>query len=75
MSEQAMNEQGDIIQHWVSVDCWCHAGIVQGPGIDPNPVEHDFCNGTGTYWRHVPSGTFAAWPGGPFRGREKLERV
>lgn len=52
---------------WVRSDCGCCAGIRWG---GESPVECDNCAGSGFVWKHAKSGALAAWPGGPFLGRE-----
>lgn len=54
---------------WWSIDCGCSGGLRWGGDV---PTECDRCNGSGVFFWHEPSRTFAAYPGGPFRGRGDL---
>lgn len=51
---------------WELVDCSCCGGLEWGGDY---PVECKHCNG-GFYARHIKSRAIAAYPGGPFLGRE-----
>lgn len=53
---------------WVRKDCDCCHGIKWGGEY---PIECSSCIGSGYIWKHVKSGALAAWPGGPFLGREE----
>ena len=61
-------EAGPEYPDWEIVDCGCCAGIMWGGDY---PRECD-CN-MGILYHHKPSGTYAIYPGGPFRGRDSKE--
>lgn len=58
---------------WRRERCWrCDGyGLVSGwAGVDfAGPKECDACHGGGFVWLHLPSGSLAVYPGGPFVGR------
>lgn len=57
--------------NWVQESCGnCRGfGIVESwNGIDADVVDCDGCGGAGYIFLHVPSGTYADYPGGPLRG-------
>ena len=55
---------------WRMLDCYCHFGVVNG--YDLGPLDCTHCGGGGFYYI-LPSGHVAAWPGGPFMGKEDTE--
>lgn len=63
---------------WTRVRCSnCSGhGIVSDyrSGDFDGPMECSECNGSGFIWRHK-SGCYAAYPGGPFRGREPVAKA
>ena len=52
------------------VDCGFCNGIKWGAGDQP-PIECDRCGGSGYITFHKASGSYALYPGGPFRGRQE----
>lgn len=58
----------DQYPEWISRDCGCCGGIEWG---GDSPRECRNCGGFGRIAKHKKSGALAAWPGGPFLGREE----
>ena len=58
-------------EDWVLRDCDCCGGYNWTAGYDA--VMCDYCDGTGYYSFHKPSGLHAVYPGGSILGRSKPE--
>ena len=57
---------------WEVIDCRCYRGL---RWHTEEPKECPDCDGTGNIYRHIKSGVLAAYPGGPFLGRETRNEV
>lgn len=73
---EAATDIADLFPGWTRIICsGCGGhGVVSdyGDGEDfYGPKDCDDCLGSGFIWRS-PKGYLAAYPGGPFRGREKV---
>lgn len=55
----------DGYPQWVAVDCGCCHGLEWG-GEEPRECRD--CGASGRFFVHLPTGTGAVWPGGPFNG-------
>jgi len=54
---------------WLLTDCGCCGGLKWG--VD-GPVECSHCEGNGYLAKHIGSGSLALYPGGPFKGSDRL---
>ena len=57
---------------WQVLDCGCCGGLQWG---GDSPRECRDCGGSGTIFLHVKSGTYADYPGGPFRGKQPKSQI
>jgi len=62
----------DLGNDWYLIDCGCSCGLQWGGEY---PRECDICDGSGFFYWHKKSKTFALYPGGPFRGGGKLTKL
>lgn len=69
-----MVEPIDSYPSWVWENCHCRGGQVLDASRAPEdivPRDCPDCQGNSRIARHVPTGTFALYPGGPLLGRER----
>ena len=59
---------------WIPCPACSGSGATNVITIDGEVEQCEDCDGTGEIAHHLESGTLAAWPGGPFRGRSTTKK-